>query len=91
MAGLDFGDAATDAYAYTEAVADRLGEEEVVEDYFKTLVEELMALCPAVRGHFVETFLGELKEEVARREDPKHSHATVELITRIENDWRNRG
>ena len=48
-----------------------------------------MLLHPAVRQHFSDTLLGELKEEIAHRKDPKHSHAAVTLIGQIENDWRN--
>lgn len=89
MAGerFDFTDPAMDAYSYTEAVADELGEE-AVTPYFETLTAELFELVPGLRQHVGDELIGELKEEIARREDPKHAHATVELITSIENDWR---
>ena len=81
-------DAGTFAYQLSEHVADRMGNEQA-DTYLTELVEELMLLYPAARQHFSDALLTELKEEIARREDPKHSHATIELITRIENDWRN--
>ena len=50
-----------------------------------------MMLCPGVRERFSDELLAELKEEIARREDPKYAHATITLIETIEADWRNRG
>lgn len=88
MTAFDFTDPTTDAYTYTEAVADEIGEEQV-HPYFVALTDELFQLVPGLREHFADTVLAELCEDVARREDPKHAHATVELVTQIQTDWRN--
>ncbi len=87
MAAFDFTDPAVDAYCYAEAVADGLGDD-AVDAYFCGLVDELFVLVPGLRKHFADALLGELKEEVARKEDPKHSRAVVALIEDIENEWR---
>jgi hypothetical protein len=84
----NFMDPAMDAYAYSEAVADELGEE-AVTGYFGTLVGELFELVPGIRHHFSDALLTELKEEIARREDPKYAHATITLIETVEAKWRN--
>ena len=78
-----------DAYAYSEAVADELGEE-AVEPYFGVLVGELFGLVPGLRERFSDSLLSELKEEIAQREDPKYAHATITLIESIEADWKSR-
>ena len=77
------------------------GHEDVPEDAAHALVEALdpahlerfadalLEAAPALREHFVATVLEELSEEVARREDSRHAHATVELISQVEQDWRN--
>jgi hypothetical protein len=88
VADFDFTDPAMDAYSFNEAVADELGEE-AVEPYFGTLVGELMLLCPGVKDRFSDELLGELKEEIAQREDPKYAHATITLIETVEAKWRN--
>lgn len=85
----DFMDPAMDAYTYSEAVADELGEE-AVEPYFEVLVGELFGLVPGIKEKFSDGLLGELKEEIAQREDPKYAHATITLIESIEKEWRNR-
>ena len=84
----NFMDPAMDAYAYSEAVADEFGEE-AVTGYFGTLVGELFELVPGIRHHFSDALLTELKEEIARREDPKYAHATITLIETVEATWRN--
>ena len=82
-------DAGTFAYQLSEHVADRLGDEHA-DAYLAEVVGELMLLCPAIRERFADEFLGELKEEIAQREDPRFSHATITLIESIEADWRSR-
>ena len=89
MADFDFMDPARDAYVYSEAVADELGEE-AVEPYFEVLVGELFGLVPGLRERFSDSLLSELKEEIAQREDPKYAHATITLIESIEADWKSR-
>ena len=88
MAAFDFTDPTTDAYSYTEAVADELGEERV-QSYFEALTDEFFQLLPGLREHFSDMLLTELKKEIAGREDSRHTHATIELISQIEQDWRN--
>ena len=80
-------DAGTFAYQLVEHVADRVGEEHA-DAYLAEVVYELFELVPGLRQRFSHALLAELKEEIARKEDPKHSHATIQLIHRIENDWR---
>jgi hypothetical protein len=82
-------DAGTFAYQLSEHVADRVGDGHA-EAYLAEVVGELMLLCPGVKDRFSEKLLGELKEEIARREDPKYAHATITLIETIEDEWRNR-
>ena len=90
MTDFDFMDPAIDAYAYSEAVADELGGD-AVEPYFEVLVGELFGLVPGLRHHFSDALLTELKEEIARREDPRYAHATITLIETIEDGWKSRG
>lgn len=80
-------DPETLAYQLSEAFADQKGD--AAQEYLVRFVDELLVLDPGVKEHFVDTLLGELKEEVARRENPKYVHATIELIKAIEQDWRN--
>ena len=80
---------------------DYQGHEDVPEDAALALVEALEpedlrrfadALLEAVPGlaeRMTDVVLTDLAEEIARRDDPKYVHATVELIRQIENDWRN--
>lgn len=56
--------------------------------HVERLVDALLEAAPGLRERFTRTVLEDLCEEVVRREDPRHAHATVELITNIENDWR---
>lgn len=88
MTGEERQDAGVFAYGLMEYVADTEGDERA-QGYLIEVVEEIMLLDPGVKEHVVETLLGELKEEIARREDPKHSHATIRLIEDIEQGWRN--
>jgi len=88
MTDFDFMDPAIDAYAYSEAVADELGED-AVEPYFEVLVCELFGLMPGPRERFSDLLLTELKEAIAQREDPKYAHATITLIETVEAKWRN--
>ena len=88
MAGEERQDAGIFAYALVEHVADQEGDA-AAQAYLIEVIEEVMQLCPAVREHFSDLLLGELVEEIARREDSRHSHAVIELIKAIEQDWRN--
>ncbi len=83
-------DAGTFAYQLSEHIADRVGDENA-DAYLAEVVDELFGLVPGLRHHFSDALLIELKEEIARCEDPKHSHATITLIESIEADWRSRG
>jgi hypothetical protein len=74
------------AYTFSEHVADTESEP---GDYVRRFVDELFELEPGLREHFTDMVLTELCEEIARREDPKHSLATVALIQNIAEDWRN--
>jgi hypothetical protein len=59
------------------------------QEYLTRVVAELFGIEPAVRQRFMDLLVTDLKEEIVRREDPKYARATVELIERIEQDWRN--
>ena len=80
-------DAGTFAYQLTQHLEDAMGDEHA-DAYLAEVVGELMLLCPAVRERFSDELLGELKEEIARREDPRYAHATITMIEGIETDWR---
>ena len=80
-------DAGTFAYQLSEHIADQAGDGHAGA-YLAEVVGELMILCPAVRERFADELLGELKEEIAQREDPRYAHATITLIESIEADWR---
>jgi hypothetical protein len=73
------------AYTFSEHVADTEPEP---GDYVRRFVDELFELEPGLKEHFTDLVLGELCEEVARREDSRHAHATVALIQNIAEDWR---
>ena len=79
-------DPETMALTFSEHVADT---EPDPDGYLRRFLDELLVLEPNLRQRFSDALLTDLKEEIARREDPKHSHATVELIGLIEQDWRN--
>lgn len=69
-----------------------VGNEESEGDDYDLLVrfmERLFEREPGLRQHFSDALLGELTEEIARREDSRHSRAVVALIEEIEADWRN--
>ncbi len=83
--GAERQDPETMAYALSEHVADAEPEP---EEYLRRFVDELFKLEPGLREHFADTVLTELCEEVARKEDPKHSRAVVALIESIEEQWR---
>lgn len=57
-------------------------------EHLERLVDALLEAAPGLAERMTDVVLGELKEEIARREDPKYAHAAVELIRQIENDWR---
>ena len=71
-------DAETLAYQMSEAVADQEGD--TAQEYLQRFLDELFQLEPGLRSYFSDLLLGELKEEVVRREDPKHSRAVVALV-----------
>jgi hypothetical protein len=66
------------AYQMSEAVADQEGD--AAQEYLQRFLNELFQLEPGLRSYFSDLLLGELKEEVVRREDPKHSRAVVALV-----------
>ena len=74
------------AYTFSEHVADTEPEP---EEYLERFLEELLTLEPGLKERFVDTVLVELCEEVARREDSRHSRAVVGLIREIASDWSN--
>ena len=78
-------DPETMAYTFSEHVADTEAEP---EEYLRRFLDELLTLEPGLRSHISDRLIGELKEEVVRREDSTHSHATVTLIEDIETSWR---
>jgi hypothetical protein len=78
-------DPETLAYTMSEAIAD---QESDPNAYLRRFLEELLTLEPDLRQHVSDLLIAELKEEVARREDSRHAHATVTLIERIEDTWR---
>ena len=83
-------DIGTFSYQLAEYVADHVVGDEHADAYLAKVVGELMEIHPAIRERFSDELLDDLKEEIAAREDPKHSHATITLIESIEADWRNR-
>jgi hypothetical protein len=76
------------ANTLVEHVADQEVEHETAS-YLVGVFAEVMELVPAIKEHFSDTLLMELKEEIARREDARYARATVGLIEEIEQDWRN--
>jgi len=62
--------------------------EEAAQDALVRLIDEVFELEPGVQQHFADTLLADLKEEVARRDDPRHARAVVGLIEEIENHWK---
>lgn len=89
-AGVLAGRAATDQQGQDSAreAADALAEVLDAED-LERLVDALLEAAPGLRERFSDTMLTELKEELIRREDAKHVHATITLIEQIEADWKN--
>ena len=59
--------------------------------YLAGVVREVLELAPAAKDAIVADLFTELKEEIAGREDPRYSRATIALVEAIENEWRNRG
>ena len=59
------------------------------QEYLTRVVAEVFGIVPGVLERIVEKLMTDLKEEIARRENPKYAHATIALIERIEQDWRN--
>ena len=58
------------------------------ERFLRMVVAEVLGLEPAVRQRFSDLLLTDLKEEIARREDPRHARAVVGLIEEIEDHWK---
>ena len=87
MGIFELPDPETLAYQLSETVADHEGDERA-QEYLVRFTDELLTLDPGLKEHLSDLLLTELKEEVARREDSHHAHATVELISQIEQDWR---
>lgn len=58
------------------------------ERFLRRVVAEVLGLEPAVRQRFSDLLLADLKEEIARREDPRHARAVVGLIEEIEEHWK---
>lgn len=82
-------DPETFAYSLISHLLDEHGEG-AAEPYLIRVVAEVMELEPGVRQRLSDLLLTEIKEEIARREDPRFSRATITLIESIEADWRNR-
>jgi hypothetical protein len=78
-------DAGDFSFALVEDVASTEGEERL-EDYLVEVVAEVFELCPAVRQRISDLLLADLKEEVARQEDPRFSRSTIALIETIEDE-----
>lgn len=76
------------AYTFNEHVHDTEAEPET---YLQRFMSELFGLESSLRSYFSDQLISELKEEITQREDARHSHAVVELITQIEEKWRNDG
>jgi hypothetical protein len=64
-----------------------LESENEVHYFLVGYVDAIFEHAPGVRQHFCDLLLEELCEEVARREDPRHARATVQLIEDIRTDW----
>ena len=88
MAGAERQDAGTFAYTLVEHLADEHGDDDA-QAYLIEVVEEVMLLDPGVKEHVVDAVLADLKEDIARREDSRYSHAIVQLIAQIQTDWSN--
>lgn len=80
-------DAETLAYTMSEAVADQEGDEHA-QEYLRRFLDELFQLEPGLREYFSDHLIGELKEQIVEREDPKHSRAVVALVECIEAEWQ---
>ncbi|MDP9484679.1 MAG: hypothetical protein M3Q49_02605 [Actinomycetota bacterium] len=74
------------AYTFSEHIADQEGD--AAQEYLVRFVDELLTLEPGLAERMTDAVLTDLAEEIARREDPKHAHATIELIRQIEEEWR---
>ncbi len=82
-------DPETLAYTLVEHAADVCGED-AANAYLVRVISEVFAIAPGVLAHVVDKLMGDLKEEIAQREDPRFSRATIALIETIEDEWRNR-
>ena len=76
------------AYTLVEHVADQVGED-ALDAHLVRVVAEVFAIQPGVLSHVIDKWFTDLKEEVVRREDPRHARAVVGLIEAIEEHWRN--
>ena len=77
------------AFTLVEHIADQVGED-ALDAHLIRVIAEVFAIQPSVLSHVVEKWFIDLKEEVVRREDPRHARAVVGLIAAIEDEWRNR-
>ena len=58
-------------------------------EHLDRFCDALLEAAPGFAERVSDMVLDGLKEEIARREDSRHSHAAIELIRQIEQDWRN--
>ncbi len=84
MTASELPDAEILAYQLSEAVGDERGD--AAQEYLAAFVDELFVLEPGLAEHFADSVLADLTEEVVRREDPKYSHAVIELVKNIQSD-----
>jgi hypothetical protein len=82
-------DPETLAVTLLEHVEQTVGEDEA-DAQITRVVAELFGIRPEVCERIVEKLMTDLKEEIARREDPRYSRATIALVQTIEEEWRNR-
>ena len=79
----------TDQQAQDSAQEAAVALVEVLEpEYVERLAEALAETVPGMAERLTGRVLEDLCEEIVRREDSTHSHSIVELITNIQNDWR---
>lgn len=88
-AGVLQGLIATDKQGEDSTVEAARALVEVLEpEHVERLTEALVEAVPGMVERLTGRVLEELCEEVVRREDSTHSHATVQLIQDIEEKWR---
>lgn len=83
------GRIATDGEGEDSAAEAALALVEVLEpEHVERLAEALVETVPGMAEKLTGRVLEDLCEEIVRREDSTHSHATVQLIQEIEEKWR---